>query len=184
MGSPKEALPMADGRPMIEKALGAAASVCDGRVAVAGACWGFASWPWTGVPRLDDRFPGLGPLAGVEAMLGSGLASAWLVAACDQPLLSPEVLRPLAEAEPREAAAFYRFEGSFQPFPGRWPAGWLPMVRRALEERRLSVKKLVESMPACEIAWLEPPGRVRLALRDADTPEDFAALRRDAHLQS
>jgi molybdopterin-guanine dinucleotide biosynthesis protein A len=177
MGSPKEALPMADGRPMIEKALDAAGAVCGGRVAVAGACSGIDPWPWPRIIRLDDRFPGLGPLAGLEALLGSGLALAWLVAACDQPLLSASVLKPLTQAEPWDAAVFYRFPEQFQPFPGRWPAKWLQAIRQALREERLSVKKLVESMPAAEIVWLEPGSKaVCSSLLDIDTPDDLARL--------
>jgi len=139
MGAPKEGVLLADGRPMVEHVCASLAAVCP-RVVVAGECRGY---PDLTVPRIADLRPGLGPLAGLEALLSSGLDAAYLIAACDQPFVTPELLRRLLRGDAEQLRCFREAGGTgFHPFPCYLPASWLPRVQEALDQGRLAVRTL------------------------------------------
>jgi molybdopterin-guanine dinucleotide biosynthesis protein A len=66
-------------------------------------------------PRLPDTFTGLGPKGGILSALRQGPDAAWLVVACDLPLLDEETLHFLvSHRDPsRVATAFLDPEGKF-----------------------------------------------------------------------
>ncbi|MDK2973349.1 MAG: molybdenum cofactor guanylyltransferase [Candidatus Sumerlaeota bacterium] len=148
MGAPKEGVVLSDGRPMIEHAAAALAPLVQ-RLAVAGECRGYcppAEWV-----RLADRVADCGPLAGIDALLASGLADAWLIVTCDQPLLTPGLLRPLV-GDGRGAAYFVTESGeSLAPFPCLLPASLGGAVSAALDAGRLSPRHLLHGLPARRI---------------------------------
>lgn len=181
MGSPKEGVRLFDGRAMIEAVLSALEAVCPGPVVV-GSCLGF---DWTrriGLGRITDEHPGFGPLAGLEALLASGAARGYLVAACDQPLLSSRLLRRLTEGASDQARFFRdeRTDEQLDPFPGYFPLTWLDPVRDAVREGRLSLRSLVKSLP---VQWVPVSPRERRCLASANTPGELASLfsEKDTH---
>ena len=99
------------------------------------------------------------------ALLSSGRAERYLVAATDQPRLSPSVMLPLVNAcgLDDDAVAF-----ADQPLPLCVSAAAHDRVRALVErgERRLRT---------AVTRWLEAPGNVT-DLVDVDTPADLAAL--------
>ncbi|HSM52334.1 MAG TPA: molybdenum cofactor guanylyltransferase, partial [Thermoanaerobaculia bacterium] len=73
-----------------------------------------------GLPRLAD-LPGIGgPLAGMLAALRARPGDGWLVAACDQPGLTPEAVAWLVarRGEGELAVLPRRAPGRVEPFPG------------------------------------------------------------------
>lgn len=165
MGAPKEGV-LLGGRPMIEHVLSALNSVC-AQVVIVGECRGYEN---NRMPRLPDLRPGLGPLAGIEAVLRSGLGTGYLIAACDQPFLTPELLRRLlGEAEEPKC---FREEGGagFHPFPCYFPASWLPRVEAALEAGKLSMRGLLGTdHPTWPLVSTEEAA----LLRSMNRPEDL-----------
>ncbi len=177
MGAPKEGVPLWDGRPMMAHAIAALAGVCR-RVVVVGECRGFALPPE--ILHIPDRRPGDGPLAGLDALLRSGLDAGYLVVACDQPLLTPALLRRLLPPAPADLCFFRSEEGAgLHPFPGFFPATWAARAAEALERGERSVRRAIAPCPA---TWVDVGAREQALLRSLNTPAEVDAVLRDASL--
>ncbi len=169
MGAPKEGIRLWDGRPMIEYVMGALAGLC-ARLAVVGECRGYAL-P-ADVARLPDLHPGRGPLAGIEALLASGLDEAYLVAACDQPFLTSDLLRGLLRGDPSRPCFFLGEGGTVHPLPAYLPSSWLPAVSQAVREERLSVRKLIADSDVC---WAPVDAQAEACLSSVNSRAELAA---------
>ncbi|MEL7163584.1 MAG: NTP transferase domain-containing protein, partial [Bacteroidota bacterium] len=72
--------------------------------------------PSTDVPLIADRFLGLGPLGAICSAFMTDPNSAWLVLACDLPLLEKATVADLLAA--RDASRFATaIKGAAKPFP-------------------------------------------------------------------
>lgn len=177
MGQNKAFLRRPDGQPFIMAILACLAQVSDDRLVVAGDLA-----PYAGLPArlVADRFPGHGPLAGVQAALLAARHPWCLVVACDLPWLSSALLRALATT-PRPAAV-----RAVVPRPGGRPApvvalyhrACAPVAERLLQDGQRRLRDLLAAIPVLFLDddWLrrhDPTGR---ALDDVDTPADLAAL--------
>lgn len=185
MGEPKDAVELWDGRPMIEHVKAALCQVCPTLLIV------------TAPERLKERtagdegavrfitdiHPGLGPLAGIEAVLASGISSGYLIAACDQPLITPSLLESLlpGSAQPASQARFFcQADGAVvHPFPAYLSESCLPAVREALEWERRSVKALIEHLPA---TFLPLSPEQEALLESLNSKADIASALRNARL--
>jgi molybdopterin-guanine dinucleotide biosynthesis protein A len=175
MGGPKHALRLPDGRTMIEHVAGALAAACpqlvivdngidDARALVRGAdC------------RVEDLRPGEGPLAGVEALLASGLAERYLVVPCDMPLITAADLRLLEETPHDCPAAVFRVQGEHdpRPLPILLEARALPVVRELLDAGERSMRRLVERTGAASVPF---PSAAAEHLANINTREEFDRL--------
>jgi molybdopterin-guanine dinucleotide biosynthesis protein A len=82
-------------------------------------------------PQIPDTHPGLGPIAGVLAAQERHPQAAWLVLACDLPLLDAVTLEHLLKARaPERAATAYR--SSHDGLPEPLCAIWEPRSHAAL----------------------------------------------------
>jgi len=172
MGAPKEGVRLTDGRRMVEHVIAALSAVCE-RVVTVGECRGYQD---ESITRIPDLRPGLGPLAGIEAVLSSGLGDSYLVAACDQPFLTPGVLRRLIEKGVEEPRCFREEGGAgFHPFPCYLPAACLPRVREALDAGRLSMRELIG---VGRPEWPTVTAAEATRLRSVNSPEDVAVQER------
>lgn len=167
MGRPKEGVRLRDGRAMIEPVIDALRQVC-ARVIIVGACQGFTIPAEAGILHLSDEHPGDGPLAGVESLLASGLDDRYLVVACDQPLLSTGVLRRLVRDDPAGLCVFDAGDGPLNPFPGVYPASWLPVVAAALRDGRRSITRLLAD---ADVTRVPLPAEDARLLDSINTPE-------------
>ena len=168
MGRPKQALALPDGTTLIEAVVGALRQVCV-RVVVVGDLE-------MGLPNVVDLRPGQGPLGGIEALLGSGLDSQYLVCPCDVPLVTASLLERLALPAAERATVFHvAGEGAFRPLPARLPAGALDMVREHLERGQRAVHVLVRALRPQLVPISAGEAR---QLADVNTPQEYEALRR------
>lgn len=180
MGAPKEGLRLADGRSMIEHVIDAvrAALGDEAPVAIVGNCDGWDIPRGDGFHHVLDRRHGKGPMGGLEALLGSGLAENYLVCTCDQPLLTPELLQTLASnviALGNRVAVMKSTRGDeLDPFPCLLPESWLEQIQYALGEDRLSVRALLRGG---DPVWVMIPNDWARQVRSINTPEDAAELR-------
>ncbi len=174
MGQPKAGLRLPNGRTMLETVLQALAGCC-ARVVIVGDCADM-SIALENIPRLDDTAPGRGPLGGVQALLSSGLAAqGYLVAACDQPMLSSKLLRELLQGDPARGRFFATSDARcLDPFPGYYPARWSTAVDDAIASSRHSIRALLERM---ECDWIPVAASDERRLRGANTPMELAQLR-------
>ena len=130
-----------------------------------------------GVERLPDP-PGLaGPIAGLLALRAAHPERAWLVAACDQPLVDEEVLRWLLDGwDDRHAALLPRLSAErVEPLPGIYgPRSHAALAELAAEQpSRRSLQRLAELAP---VSSPSVPPALRDRLRGANLPGELDDL--------
>lgn len=171
MGRDKAGLPAGDGT-LVEHLAHRLGPVVDETI-VAG---GSATLELAGVRRIDDRHPGLGPLAGMHAgFLAARHTLVWVVA-CDLPDVEPplgplmrslandcEAVVPLLDGEPEGVCALYR-------------RGLAPRIEALLIAGERSVRSLlarcaVRYLTALELRAVDPGLR---SFRNVNTPADYA----------
>jgi len=87
MGSPKHKVTFQNGKTMLDVMLEFASSTAKRTVIVGGII--------NTHHCISDHRPGLGPVAGIEALLTSNIDERYLVVGCDMPLLKTETVQPL-----------------------------------------------------------------------------------------
>jgi len=173
MGASKADLVMADGQTMLAHTMAPLREVC-GRIVIVGGPAGACRGCYDDVTHLADRRPGGGPLGGVETLLASGLANGYLVAACDQPLLTPEILRLLMEGDPALPHFFrQREQDRLDPFPGYFPASLCVAAERARAGGISSMHGFIAGISA---VWIPLPDALRHHLQSVNTPAAFAQI--------
>lgn len=124
---------------------------------------------------IKDGIPACGPLSGIEAVLASGLAPAFLIVACDQALLDEDTLLKLIPDNP-ELPCFFdcrKYDGLIQPLPGYYPVKWLPEIRDALRRNRLSLKALIQQS---QVELKEADEQTAQRLRGANTESELQEI--------
>lgn len=174
MGQPKEGVRLPDGRTMIETVIESLESVAS-RIVVVGKCAGFEHLGEHGIQRIDDNAPGRGPLGGIEAVLASGLDDRYLFAACDQPLLTPYLLRFLCRDNFESAFLRTEMGEKLDPFPGIVPATWHAPIREALTAGNLRVREVLREL---EPNWVTISSKLKPLTKGFNTPEELAKLGR------
>ena len=169
MGRPKADIPLGDGRSMIAHVIEQMKKVCPEVVVVGGPPVSIE-----GVRHLPDTTPGLGPLGGLHTLLGSGLANAYLIAACDQPFLTPEIGHLLLAGDPAVAHLFRPIPNRLiDPFPGYYPAALLHEALNnsdALARGARSMQRFIQTIP---VTWIPLPASLRPCIKSLNTPEDL-----------
>jgi len=169
MGTPKEGVVLSDGRAMIEHVASALRPVVDGLV-VAGSCDGFNT-ARIGATRIGDLRPGLGPLAGIEAILRSGMADGYLIATCDQPMLTCDLLDRLVAHARDEPAVLRTVDGtSLAPFPCFLPASLASAVGAALDVGERSPRRLLDAL---RVRFVDAPASAGLLVVSLNSPADI-----------
>jgi len=160
------------GRPLAayvaEQAAGAA-----GRAWIVGPASRYGALGW---PCLDERFPGSGPLSGIDAALRSGLAEWCLVLACDMPGADAASLRALLEharASGADAAVTVSAGGRAEPLCATYHARLAPLVERLLREGRLAARELLGL-----IRWTPFPAPHPGFAANLNTPAEWAQWNR------
>lgn len=157
MGVPKAGLLLPDGRSMIETIRDALEHLCE-QVVLVGHPHGLR-----GHAVIEDEHRDGGPLAGIEALLRSGIAGRYLVLPCDMPSIEPGTLRRLMDAE-----GTAHFTG--QPLPCVVEGSGSERTTELFGEGVRSLRAWHEAIGAVAVE----PGGARL--EDADTPEEFMRI--------
>ena len=126
-------------------------------------------------PQIVDGAEGEGPIAGIIAAQALHPGAAWLVLACDLPLLDDATLdRLLAQRDTRRVATAYRStsDGLPEPLCAIYePASREPVLRHVAAGQACPRKFLIRH-DALLLEPLHPH-----ALDNANTPQDVQALR-------
>jgi molybdenum cofactor guanylyltransferase len=126
-----------------------------------------------GLPVVPDRFPGLGPLAGIEAALGTTTVEWNLVVACDMPSLDVAILEKLfAVAEKGDCAVPSYEDGRIEPLCAVFHARCHPAILAALEA---GVRKVSEALDPLELRYM--PVATNRSFANLNTPEDLERFR-------
>ncbi|TYZ13541.1 NTP transferase domain-containing protein [Hymenobacter lutimineralis] len=132
---------------------------------------------YAGLRPLPDTFADLGPLSGLLSAFRQDPNAAWLVVACDLPLLSAATLEHLVAHRHagKLATAFQSPENEWpEPLITIWePRSYATLLRFLGLGYSCPRKTLINS----DIALLSPPAP--LELRNVNTPEEAAQVRRE-----
>ncbi|MDW7692347.1 NTP transferase domain-containing protein [Flammeovirgaceae bacterium SG7u.111] len=122
---------------------------------------------------LVDFEKGLGPIGALLTAFEYDPDSAWLVLACDMPLVGKSNLEELiSKRNPQKpATAFLGEEGMPEPLFSIWEPNSFAPLKKAKESGKLSPRKLLATIGA-ELARPSDAG----FLANANTPEDFKNL--------
>ena len=119
-----------------------------GTVSILGDAKRYRNLPY---PVYPDRVPSCGPIGGIYTAL-SMTDSDWnLIVACDMPMLSAALLRPLIDASFRSTVDCLVGAGPGgepQPLCGIYHRRCLPAVERAIRDKRFKMKELVSELKA------------------------------------
>jgi molybdopterin-guanine dinucleotide biosynthesis protein A len=162
-GSPK-ALARLDGETLAERAWRTLGEACDERVAV-----GKPAGPELPFEVLDDGADVRAPIAGVVAGLIAAETELSVVLPVDCPLVTPALLRMLADACGGVDAAVPQTG----PLPGAYRKTALPALQRRLAAERLSLRDALLELDARTIQLDET------LLVNVNTPEDLRGLLRE-----
>ena len=128
---------------------------------------------------LPDLRPGLGPLGGLEAALASNRGELNLVLGCDMPDIQPTDLKRLLDVAAETSAlctVAVDSAGHRHPRCAVYHRNALPLVRAALDTRRLRLLHLVEELKAVEV-------HIHSLLSNLNTPEQWTAWKKAAAQQ-
>jgi molybdopterin-guanine dinucleotide biosynthesis protein A len=126
-------------------------------------------------PVLRDARPDFGPLAGLEAAFRHAPEAAWLVLACDLPLLTPDVLHHLISyRDPAADATCFtsRFDGKPEPLCAIYEPAAAATLETALDNDQRCARRFLASLERKELALPEPS-----ALDNCNRPEDLEEVR-------
>lgn len=132
-----------------------------------------------GLPTLADAVPSVGPVAGIVTAQQTFPQDAWLVIACDLPLLDAGTLTSLIAARDpdRDATAFSsRHDGLPEPLCAIWEPSAAPLLRQRLDAGHTCPRKALLQL---QIRQLPAPGS---ALDNVNTPDELLQARRQLEL--
>lgn len=166
MGRDKALLPYR-GKTLMEHI---ATAVCEaaGSVTVIGDP---AKFEHLGLRVVADSVPACGPAGGIYTALRETATNWSLIAACDMPGISVEILRGLlreAETADHDCVAATGADGQPEPLCAVYHRRCLPVLTRAIHDTRLKMRDLLK-----EIGWTGvavPPGTIA----NANTPEEWS----------
>lgn len=129
-----------------------------------------------GLPTVQDRVPGRGVLAGIDAALAATDASHVLVVACDMPFLQGAFLAELLRAGRDTQVAVARAPDGRYPVCASIARTCHLTVQHLLEAGRLSFRDLLGSLQVRElgpevVSRYDPDG---VLLMNLNTPFDYA----------
>jgi molybdopterin-guanine dinucleotide biosynthesis protein A len=121
-----------------------------------------------------DRKLSAGPLAGLEAGLGSARNEVTFAVACDMPYVTPQLAAMAVAASAGCDAAIPRIDGRPEPACAAYRHSALPKITAALDAGRLRAADLAEQL---DVTWLE--GLEPDMFRSLNAPEDYERFRRE-----
>ena len=122
-----------------------------------------------GLPVIEDRRPGCGPLGGIEAALHATEAERNLIVACDMPRLSESLLQRLLETPGRCVLACTP-DGRQHPLCAVWDRRLRRKVTAALDQGVRRVRDVLDTEEVVKVAVD--------SLINANTPEEWEAASR------
>lgn len=144
MGTCKARLAV-EGEPVLHRLAGALSFFEERLLSANDASLG-AGLSWTVV---EDRFPGLGPGAGLHAALLASKKEALLCVPCDLPAFSEQAARCLLAQFPGDCAAMVCRDstGQLHPLCGIYTREMLPALERRLAAGRCRMTEVLEDAP-------------------------------------
>ena len=134
-----------------------------------------------GLPQIVDRYEAIGPAAGILTAQEAYPDVAWLVIACDLPLLDSITLQALVDARDAtgDAAAFTsRFDELPEPLCALWEPSSHGLLKQRVDGGSYCPRK---ALILSRTKLLPAPGD---ALDNINTPEEFEQMQRQIETAS
>jgi len=167
MGFDKASLTL-EGRPLAVRVASAVNRVC-GSVTLVGDPEKYRT---LGLRVVPDKFPGAGPLAGIEAALRLTTSEWNLIAACDMPALNTSVFEELFRTAVTEEGADCALpqypDGRVEPLSAVYHRRCHPVIRAALEA---DIRKITDALRPLAIRYLRVASEAPFA--NLNTPEEL-----------
>ena len=176
MGTNKAVLRV-HGRPMIEHACAAVASLCRETILVTNTPEEYAHLQ---LPMFGDQFPEHGSLGGLYTAVQAARWPHVLVVACDMPLLNPALLAYLIAVRHAADAIVPQWDEFPEPLHAIYAKSCASAMRACLQAKRLKITSFfgacaVRLVSRAEIEAFDPTG---MSFRNVNTPEELAAVLR------
>ena len=178
MGTCKALLPI-DGEPVLRRLAGVL-SFFEERLLSANDTALGEGLSWT---LVEDRFPGLGPGAGLHAALLAAKKETLLCVPCDLPAFSEQAARCLLAQFPQDCAAMVCRDGTgrIHPLCGIYTKQMLPALERRLAAGCCRMTELLEDAPT---AVLDTTGLLPDdVFFNMNTPADYHRAEESARMQ-
>ena len=132
-------------------------------------------------PQIRDIFEGFGPAGGLLAAHAHDPDSAWLIVACDMPLLTADIIRELLDQRDpaRAATAYANASGQPEPLCAIYEAATLASFQNSINAELGEELDLTAQVNAAKNLRVSGPTRL---LRDVDT--QLIQVSSEAGLQS
>lgn len=175
MGFPKAELVLPNGKKVIEYMVEMVSNICR-QVIIVGHHIGEEYKLKNKVTHIFDQKPNLGPLHGLEVLLESKFDDKYLVLACDQPLLTPDLLWKLIQQDSSNITLFQvQGDSEVQPFPGCYPASCLKDIQKAMSIGKNAMYEFIEMT---KVNWIPIASSEYNHIKSINTPQEFRELKK------
>jgi molybdenum cofactor guanylyltransferase len=178
MGQEKSAL-LLNGNTLMERAIEIAHAASDD------VCLLGAPASVTNLTVIPDRFPGCGPLAGIDAALAATNAELNFILSVDTPFVPQHFVHHLVErARGNDALVTYpRLTSGYQPLCAVYRKEFGPIAEAALQSGHYKIDPLFARIPTCTIDDIElrKLGFSDEIFDNLNTPEDWERAQQRLH---
>lgn len=176
MGRDKAWLDLGDGRPIVQRVVDAMREVADEVFLVAND----ERFSSLGLRVVPDRFPEGGALGGITTGVGAAAHERVLIAACDMPLLVPDVFRLLVERSEGYDVVMPKVGEDFEALHALYTRACLPAMERALGAGKMRIISFFDDVRLLtlgedELRRVDPKLR---SFTNVNTPEELASAQR------
>ncbi len=156
MGSPKHLVTLPNGKTMLDMMLAFAKTVSDTIVILGGDV--------DGQRCVHDLREQQGPVAGIEALLHSGIDTRYLVVGCDMPNLTKKDVEPLLELD---STAVFSFEDQMLGLPLLIKSDELSNCTAYLDSGYRSIWRFVSNLPHTKVGIEEKHKNILSSINSA-----------------
>lgn len=100
----------------------------------------FEEYQFLGLPMVQDKWRGMGPLAGIHAGLSASKTDKNLIVACDMPFISSELGGILLHLLDHYQAAVPEIDGQLHPLFAAYRKDALDVIQQCLQKRELKIR--------------------------------------------
>ncbi len=168
------------GTTLIERAAGCLAEIFTEVFIVANGSSGLEAW-CDKLPYhfLSDRESGLGPIGGLEAVLGHVQNKPVFVVGADMPFLNSSVIKEMIPFSDRYALVIPFLSGKLHPLHALYTQKCFPVIKSCMRRKQLTLRFLVEEVnsylfPETEFRKFDPH---LYSVVNINTPQDLAKAR-------
>lgn len=176
MGRSKAGMKLPSGKTMIRHVFDVLSEACP-RVVLAGSKDGVPTELLRQAELIPDNVPDAGPLAGIEALLASGIDNEYLIVPCDLACLDGVLLQLLLGEDVSAPAVLSHFSQDasqeyLEPLIARYSVAQLPAARECLKSGDYSMHHFASMVNAWHV---HVPENLRKFLANINRLEDLKA---------